>query len=490
MPHHPTALSITVDRMRLLRTACALAVVVLLHTGAATAQSAANVDALRGLAPVAALNESEAGKKALADNLAITGAIQSGAAQQPTLLLFPEQQQQALRDAFIGYGNAADLADGLGSKLAAVYQSRATVTSTNGGKTVIFANISPAIADIIAYANATTRSDAQSGKYFFANATTDKTTPVSQAAMEILTETHGVLDVFGRAYGRPAGSQGADTYGNSRPFQTEPQLTQFSGKDYFGTQTTNATYLHGPIQNLTDSPSYPSGHTTYGYTQALVLALLVPQRYQQMIARGAEYGNDRIIMGAHYTMDVLGGRAVALHDMAQLLANKPGYVGVKHGNVQIDDFPKALAAARADLTKALESGCGNTIAVCADEDTSRFSVPAKNEAFYEATQTYGLATAHPLNTAPDDVAKLAPEAGYLLTAAFPYLTLAEANDILTATEGPGGGFLDNGSSFGVYSRLNLYKAAGQAIARAPGSGTPGSGTQAISQVPGSAPPAH
>jgi hypothetical protein len=32
------------------------------------------------------------------------------------------------------------------------------------------------------------------------------------------------------------------------------------------------------------------------------------------------------------------------------------------------------------------------------------------------------------------------------------------------TEGPGGGFLDNGSAFGIYSRLDLYKAAEQAAA--------------------------
>jgi hypothetical protein len=39
---------------------------------------------------------------------------------------------------------------------------------------------------------------------------------------------------------------------------------------------------------------------------------------------------------------------------------------------------------------------------------------------------------------------------------------------LTETEGPGGGFLDDGSSFGVYSRLNLYAAAGKAAALASG----------------------
>ena len=44
----------------------------------------------------------------------------------------------------------------------------------------------------------------------------------------------------------------------------------------------------------------------------------------------------------------------------------------------------------------------------------------------------------------------------------PALSLEQANRILTETEGPGGGFLDNGSAFGIYSRLNLYAAAGRA----------------------------
>ncbi|MGO9421261.1 hypothetical protein [Roseiarcus sp.] len=80
-------------------------------------------------------------------------------------------------------------------------------------------------------------------------------------------------------------------------------------------------------------------------------------------------------------------------------------------------------------------------------------------------QTYGLAIAHPQNADKvEDVGALPPEAGNLLTAAFPKLTLAEVNRILTETEGPGGGFLDDGSAFGVYSRVNLYAAAGRAAA--------------------------
>lgn len=59
----------------------------------------------------------------------------------------------------------------------------------------------------------------------------------------------------------------------------------------------------------------------------------------------------------------------------------------------------------------------------------------------------------------EDVATIAPEAGYLLTAAFPTLTLSQADALLTQTESPGGGFLDNGSAFGLHSRLDLFRAS-------------------------------
>jgi hypothetical protein len=283
-----------------------------------------------------------------------------------------------------------------------------------------------------------------------------------------MTDAKGTPDTFGRAYDYPAGSSKADLYGDSRPFQTEPHLTLIAGKDFFGVQSGNLDYLQGPAQDLRNSPSFPSGHTTYGYAESLVLALLVPQRYLEMLTRAAEYGNNRIILGAHYAMDVLGGRTLATYDVAQLLANKPEYVGAKRGELVIDNYQEALAAARADTTAALEEGCGQTLTLCSRQDESRFADPAKNRAFYEATLTYGLPAVYEQTAGrTEDVRRLAPEAGYLLTAAFPYLTLAQADAILTKTEGPGGGFLDDGSAFGVYSRLDLYRAVEEAISLAP-----------------------
>jgi hypothetical protein len=456
--------------MRLLIAAGSIAAVggaVLPPLGAA-AQTATNMAALRGLAPASALANTAAGRAALAANFAITGSIQNGTLPQPTLLAFPEQQQQALRDSFITAGNATQLADGLGSNLGRVWQSLASYTSTDDGRTTSFTNVSPAVAGLIGFAIATTSSDSGSAKFFFANATTNGRKQVSIEALAVLKEVNGITDFFGAAHHLPAGSPGADIYGNSRPFQTESRFTTIVGKDFFGVESSNIAYLRGPAQDLVDNPSFPSGHTNYGYTESLLLALMVPQRYQQMITRAAEYGNDRIIVGAHYALDVLAGRTLALYDVAHLLANRPGYVGTRRGGAQINDFRQALAAARPDVTKALEAGCGGTITTCARQDHSRFADAGRNGTFYAVTQRYGLPVVFAQNAAgTEDVARLAPEAGYLLIAAFPYLTLAQADDILTATEGPGGGFLDNGSEFGIYSRLDLYRAAQQATAAGP-----------------------
>ncbi|KQP29739.1 PA-phosphatase [Methylobacterium sp. Leaf104] len=440
----------------------------------AVAQSAPNLTALGGLAPVSILRGSEAGRAALDANLAVTGAIQSGTTKTPLLLPLAEQRQLALRDAFITDGNATELADGLGSRLGGVYQAkvRYAVDET-------FTNVAQSVADLLGYTNNVAKSDSNAGKYFFANATTNGKAPVSETAANILTERGGTVDVFGKAYDRPAGTPGGDLFGNARPFQTLPSLFAYRGTDYFGRPSHSLDWLRGPRQNLTDSPSYPSGHTTYGYTESVVLAILVPERYQQMIARAAEYGTNRIILGAHYAMDVLGGRAVALHAVAHLLANDPAYVGQIRRNpavvnemsrstntaVAVTDYRAALEAARTDLTTFLKAECGDTVAACAGADTGRFRDAAANAALYDATQTYGLPVVHPERVGTvEDVGRVAPEAGHLLTAAFPALSLAEANAILTETQGPGGGFLDDGSAFGIYARLNLYAAAGKAAA--------------------------
>src|ERR1700733_14970211 len=413
------------------KTFLAIGVLCALMAFQAGAQSTTDMAVLKGLSPVTMLSNTPEGTAALAANYTVTGGIQTGAIRQSTLLPFAEQQQQALRDAFITSGNLAQLADGLGTTLGASYLARAHyIDQTN------FTNISQPVADVIAYANATTEVNSNAGKYFFANATTDGKTPVSAEAKAILKKIRGDTDIFGKSYGLPAGTSGADTFGDSRPFQTEPSVSPIIGPDYFNLPANNWVYNRGPMMNLINSPSYPSGHTTYGYTGALILAILVPERYQQMITRGAEYGNDRILIGAHYAMDVMGGRTLALYDIAHLLANDPVYVGQSLKRTPaISDFEAAVKKARAELTDVLQAACGKAFEICAKEDTGRLSNPAANEAFYAVTQTYQLPVVYPKNAGVlEDVGKLAPEAGHLLTAAFPSLTLEQADKILTETE--------------------------------------------------------
>ncbi len=406
---------------------------------------------LEGLAPFSRLMSTAPGRAVLAANHRVTYAVSSGTDAQPLLLPFAQQQAQALSDAFITNDNAAGLADGLGSGLGAAYRTVLDYKSSDGGLTWKSTGSLPSVQVLLSAASGESSADSNAGKYFFANGGVATAAGNCQAvtvdgAAAIWKQPGAQTDIFGKAYDLPGGtSPGADPCGDSRPFQTDYRILTYQANDFFGSRSGNALYLDGPAQDLRASPSFPSGHTTYGYTESVLLGIFVPQRYSQMVTRAAEYGNDRIIVGAHYAMDVIAGRTIALYVLAHLLAH--------------DSHFRATHAARADLQRALDGACAQPGAACST-DSGRFADAAKNQAFYESTQTYGLPVVHPeFAGKTEDVFATAREGGYLLMAAFPKITsLAQADKILTATEGPGGGFLDNGSGFGVYSRIDLYKA--------------------------------
>lgn len=60
------------------------------------------------------------------------------------------------------------------------------------------------------------------------------------------------------------------------------------------------------------SPSYPSGHATRGLAMAMVLADLVPERREALLAQGRLVGVDRVIGGVHYPSDIEAGQRLAL----------------------------------------------------------------------------------------------------------------------------------------------------------------------------------
>ena len=437
---------------------------VVFASSSSRAQTATDLTVFTGLAPVTTLQKTDAGRAALRANYYLTGAIETGDLKQPTLLPFAEQEGQALRDAYITSINLAELSDGLGTTLGGAYVARFHYVDQS-----TVSAMPDSLERLVNYALSVTLGNANAAKYFFASGTQlpDGKVPVSDEAKDILAHSGGVTDVFGSSYGLPRGAVLGNAVGNARPFQTEREFRRFEAHDYFNRPSNNIVYNYGPAMSLIDSPSFPSGHTTYGFTGSILLAVLIPERYSQMLARGAEYGNDRILMGSHYVMDVLAGRAVALYDMAHLLANDKRYLSLAMGGTPtVVDFQATLIEARKELREILQKGCGKTVSACAGEDTGRFNNESANQAFYSATQTYDLPRVN-LEAADttEDVSKQAPEAGYLLTWAYPSLTLEQADRILTQTEAPGGGFLDNGSdtSFSIYSRLDLYAASKRAV---------------------------
>lgn len=72
---------------------------------------------------------------------------------------------------------------------------------------------------------------------------------------------------------------------------------------------------------LAGNGSYPSGHTSIAWATALVLAEINVDRQDEILKRGFECGQSRVICGVHYQSDVDAGRIVASALVARLHAD-------------------------------------------------------------------------------------------------------------------------------------------------------------------------
>jgi acid phosphatase (class A) len=98
-----------------------------------------------------------------------------------------------------------------------------------------------------------------------------------------------------------------------------------------------------PCPPLTPTPaysySYPSGHSTRGALDAILLAQMVPEKRAEIFARGWDFGVSRVVGGVHYPSDVEAGRIDATAIASIMMQNR--------------DFQSDLAAARAELREAM-----------------------------------------------------------------------------------------------------------------------------------------
>lgn len=72
---------------------------------------------------------------------------------------------------------------------------------------------------------------------------------------------------------------------------------------------------------LASNGSYPSGHTAVGWAVALVLSEVNVDRQNEILKRGYEIGQSRVICGYHYQSDVDAGRLVGSAVVARLHAD-------------------------------------------------------------------------------------------------------------------------------------------------------------------------
>ena len=86
------------------------------------------------------------------------------------------------------------------------------------------------------------------------------------------------------------------------------------------------------------SYGYPSGHSTRGTVQALLLAELFPEQREAILAIGRNIGWDRVLIGKHFPTDIYAARVLGQAIVHELLASPA--------------FQRDLAEAKAEVQAA------------------------------------------------------------------------------------------------------------------------------------------
>ncbi len=188
--------------------------------------------------------------------------------------------------------------------------------------------------------------------------------------------------------------------------------------------------------------AYPSGHTNTGYTDALLLGEMLPERFVPLVERGARYGYSRMVLGVHYPVDLMGSRIVAQRNVAHYL-NDAKY------RVLFEDAKKQLRS-------ALEKECGTSLAQCAKPAGAAdpYSDP-QMKAFYRFTLTYDL---------PQEKGRFSPVvvpdgAEVLLEGPLPHLSAEKRRQLMVSTALAGGYPLSGTTpAQNFWQRLNLVDA--------------------------------
>ena len=104
---------------------------------------------------------------------------------------------------------------------------------------------------------------------------------------------------------------------------------------------------------LSQSPDYPSGHNTWGWTVGLIMAELAPDRATEILARARAFGEGRLVCGVHNLSAVEAGRM-----------NGSIVVAALHGQ---EAFRNDLEVVRKEVAVARKAGPAPDPTACARE---------------------------------------------------------------------------------------------------------------------------
>ncbi|MEU4679133.1 glycoside hydrolase domain-containing protein [Micromonospora sp. NPDC023737] len=201
---------------------------------------------------------------------------------------------------------------------------------------------------------------------------------------------------------------------------------------------------NGSYGGLAGDGSFPSGHAYGGYTAGTFLATLLPELAPQILARTSEYGDNRIVLGFHYPLDVMGSRMTGQATVAHRWADPA--------------FDDLLMQAHDEIESVLLDECHeegfDSLLACTGEPYRGLDA-GHAESLYTERLSYGF----PQVGQPSVPANIPDEAGALLTTAFPDLTNAQRVQILEQTALDSGYPLDlTAAGDPSWQRINLARA--------------------------------
>lgn len=189
---------------------------------------------------------------------------------------------------------------------------------------------------------------------------------------------------------------------------------------------------------------FPSGHTAEAGRNAIAMAYLVPQRYQELIARGLDLGDSRILAGMHSAFDVIGGR---IQSIAADVANL--------NRMTAEQRLIAYKQAQDGLMTATQTTSWDEFYILAKKPydaTDRFADLNKMSELVSEWMTYGFQQM----SAGGVAAQVPKGAEVLLETRFPYLDANQRRVVLKSTALDSGyPVMDDAEGFG---RLDLFRA--------------------------------